>query len=76
MAFPEKVTYPNKYNLRPIVEPDGQFSAENANHIKEKINKNALFHGVHDNLAALQAAWQNPTPDISHIYWMVPITGV
>lgn len=62
MAFPEKVTYPNKYNLRPIIEPDGQFSAENANHIKEKINKNALFHGVHDNLAALQAAWQNPTP--------------
>ena len=61
MAFPEKVTYSNKYNLRPIVDPDGQFSAENANHIKEKINKNALFHGVHDNLAALQAAHTNPT---------------
>lgn len=60
MAYPEKVTYPEKYNLRPIVEPDGQFSAENANHIKEKINKNALFHDVHDNLAALQAAFPNP----------------
>jgi|GEM_PF-5722670 len=60
MAYPEKVSYPEKYNLRPIIEPDGQWSAENANHIKEKVNKNALFHDVHDNLAALQAAFPNP----------------
>ena len=58
--YPEKVTYNEKYNLRPIIEPDGQFSAEDANHLKEKVNKNALFHDVHDNLAALQAAFPNP----------------
>lgn len=60
MAFPEKITYNDKYNLRPIVEPDGQFSAENANELKNKLNKNALFYDVHDNLAALQAAFPNP----------------
>ncbi len=60
MAFPEKITYTNKYNLRPIVEQDGQFTAENANELKDKLNKNALFYDVHDNLAALQAAFPNP----------------
>ena len=58
--YPEKVTYYNKYNLRPIVDRDGQFSAEDANHLKEKVNKNALFHDVHDNLAALQLKFPNP----------------
>lgn len=60
MAYPEKVTYNQKYNLRPILEPNGQFSAEDANHLKEKVNKNALFHDVHDDLAAVQAAFPNP----------------
>ena len=58
--YPEKVTYKEKYNLRPIIEPDGQFSAEDANHLKEKINKNALFYDLHDNLAALQNKFPNP----------------
>lgn len=60
MPYPEKVTYSEKYNLRPIIEPDGQFSAEDANHLKKKVNKNALFHDVHDNLAALQNKFPNP----------------
>ena len=60
MPFPEKVTYSTKYNLKPIIDPDGQFSAEDANHLKEKVNKNALFHDVHNDLAALQNKFPNP----------------
>ncbi len=60
MAYPEKITYKEKYNLRPIVDPDGQFSAEDANQLKEKFNKNALFHGVYPNLSTLQTAFPDP----------------
>jgi len=60
MAYPEKLTFAPKYNLRPIIEPNGQFSAENANEVFEKVNKNALFHDTHANLSALQLAFPNP----------------
>jgi len=60
MAYPEKLTFAPKYNLRPIIEPNGQFSAENANEVFEKVNKNALFHDTHATLSALQLAFPNP----------------
>jgi len=60
MAYPEKLTFAPKYNLRSIIEPNGQFSAENANEVFKKVNKNALFHDTHANLSALQLAFPNP----------------
>jgi len=60
MAYPEKLTFAPKYNLRPIIEPNGQFSAENANEVFEKVNKNALFHDVHADLSTLQTVHPNP----------------
>ena len=60
MAFPEKISFPDKINRRPVTDPDGQFSANEANEIRDKINKNALFYDVHDDLAALQNKFPNP----------------
>lgn len=60
MAYPEKISFPDKENLRPLTDPDGQVSAQEINAIRDKINKNALFYDVHDDLAALQAKFANP----------------
>lgn len=60
MAYPEKITYPAKQNARAVTDPNTQLSAQEVNEIKDKLNKNALFHDVHDNLSALQAAFPNP----------------
>lgn len=60
MPYPEKIGFPDKQQRRPVEDPDGQFSAAEANEIRDKINKNALFHDVHDDLAALQLAFPNP----------------
>ena len=60
MGYPEKIVFVDKVNRRPVTDPDGQLSANEANEIRDKLNKNALFHDVHDDLAALQAAFPNP----------------
>ncbi|MUP44883.1 hypothetical protein E0K83_03875 [Gramella sp. BOM4] len=60
MIYPQKVAFTDKQNRRPVTDPEGQLSALEANDIRNKLNANALFYDVHDDLAALQAAFPNP----------------
>ncbi|TQI72261.1 hypothetical protein JM79_3218 [Gramella sp. Hel_I_59] len=60
MPYPEKIAFPDKKQRRPLLDPEGQVSADEINLFRDKLNANALFYDVHDDLAALQAKFSNP----------------
>lgn len=62
MPYPEETAIPNKQNAVPFTDPQTQLSADEVNEINDKINKNALFYGIHANIGALTTA--HPSPKI------------